>query len=875
MRKLNIKMRDLKVIAGAAIVCLISALAPPLLNWLCSSFSEDCMPFVYSYLSEIQFLVSSLFVFSLLLGGSSSSKIWRWILLVLYLMQVPLLVVSLRGLDITKIEISLCSALVILIGVYVVNLLRIKKNRMQRISDPPDEELGRTRYYKSGIQLIRKNAALDHPIHKSAFALLSPWGNGKTHFVQYIKANLRAESKQKKKDEYNGRFRTCEVSLWESKTLDEAWVNIINALYSSVTDSVNQNKISELPGTIFSFILRIGGVFSSNLSNLSTIIEIVTEAGKYDIESKASTIDKKLGEERALLILEDVDRAPYEIIRGLLPLIERLKNISKLSVICSMDVEEVAKLYKATHNIDEETLRGYLFKVFDYTFILPEMSPEMMQKKVKASAGELYSDCRLLNLFVNEIELHYDSPRQMERMLDEWAYVERNFLPINPTSELSSYTKEEAFVIFVSKAMSICAPRETKELLDKNDILKEISEMVSENNDSFDTPCSLKDGFSVHNATLYASCINFFREHKTALRTFREAVHQKYARRVDITDFECEDLITLSLKQEQKEEIGVLLDDYFRDAPLEPHSRIIASYHLFDHAIQKFASPPRDDLRAHYHEFLLKILEKQPFSDLTYESSYRNPFTIFQRNFEACLGFLLIDREKYQRLLDLLFDKMSYYDQAIACLRLHLVYNPNSSEYFSRENVSQIFRLVFEARDSVAYKSIIRRYVSKFAARFCQYLMSPCLEETSATSFYVSYLYMDELFAPSLDVFNERISSWIKENPEKKSKLGCGFLSHLLTKVWKASMYRPCVYIPKGIIQHLPSIFNVFRDFESLTFDEQKEIREMANYVMNKLQEGSAGPPFGQNSLSSGAPEVIEYIQASLFHKNSENVKKV
>lgn len=761
----------------------------------------------------------------------------------------------------------------------MVSQLRIKLNHVQKNSVPPDEQLGRTRYYNSGIQLIRQNAALAHSLHKSAFALLSPWGNGKTHFIQHIQANLRAESKQKKKDEYNGRFRTCEVSLWESKTLDEAWVNIINALYATVTDSESQNKISELPGSLCSLILKIGGVFSSNLNNLSTIIEIVREVGKQDIESKASAIDEKLGEERALLILEDVDRAPYEIIRALLPLIERLKSVSKLSIICSMDIEEVAKLYQATHNIDEETLRGYLYKVFDYTFILPEMSPEMMQEKMKVSAGELYPECRLLNLFVNEIKLRYDTPRQMERMLDEWAYIEKNFLPINPTAELDNYTKEEAFVIFVSKAMSICAPQETKNLLKKNDILKEMSAMVTEDCDSFDTRCTLKDDSTIHNATLYAACINFFKKHKTALRTFREAIQQKYAKRVDITDFECEDLIKLSLKQEQKE-IGGLLDDYFSDAPLEPHSQTIAAYHLFNYAVQNFISPPREDLRSRYHEFLLKILVKQPFSNLIYEESYRSPFTISQRAFESCLGFLLIDREKYQKLLDLLFDKMSYHNQAVACLRFHLVYNDaDSQEYFSRKDVSPILKLTYEKRDSVAYKSLVHHYVQKFAVRFCQYLMSPSLEETAFTSFYVSYLCMDEIFAPSLGVFNEGISSWIEDNPEKKSKLASGFLSHLLTKVYKASnMDIPHVYIPKGVIQNLPSIFVLFKEVNSLTLDEQKEIRETAQHVIPRLQaelqDSPDGPPFRRNPFVSGAQEVIEYIQASLIQMDSENINK-
>lgn len=423
-------MREPKVIIGALLVCLASALAPPLLTVLRTVFSGESISFIYVYLSELQFLVASLFIILVMCRSCTSTIICRYGLLISYVILVFLLLVSTRGLLVSKVEISLYTALVLLTGIYVVQQLRTKTRRIENIPAVPEEQLGRTRYYNSGIQLIRQNAALAHSLHKSAFALLSPWGNGKTHYIQHIKANLRREVKTNKSEEYNGKFRICEVSLWESRTLDEAWVNVINALYSSITDSSRQNKIAALPGFFFSLLLRIGGIFSSNLSDLSTIIEIVTEAGKRDVESKASIIDEKLGEERALLILEDVDRADYEIIKGLLPLIERLKKISKLSIICSMDVEEVEKLYKSTQNIDEDTLRGYLFKVFDHTFLLPEMSVEMMEGKMQASAKSKYPECRLLNMFVEEIKLRYDTPRQMERMLDEWANIERNFFLI-------------------------------------------------------------------------------------------------------------------------------------------------------------------------------------------------------------------------------------------------------------------------------------------------------------------------------------------------------------------------------------------------------------------------------------------------------------
>ena len=147
--------------------------------------------------------------------------------------------------------------------------------------------------------------------------------------------------------------------------------------------------------------------------------------------------------------------------------------------------------------------------------------------------------------------------------------------------------------------------------------------------------------------------------------------------------------------------------------------------------------------------------------------------------------------------------------------------------------------------------------------------MNPCSDETSFTSCYVPYLYMEEKFAPSLREFNDGISLWLKDNPEKKSKIACGFLFHLFSKVYiDSNMDIPHVYIPKGVKQNLPSIFSLYEEISSLTSDEQKEIRDAVALVVPKLQGELQGNPdeiqFRHNPFVQGASEVIEHIQAIL-----------
>lgn len=779
--------------------------------------------------------------------------------MVTYAVLVFVLIISTRGLQIAKIEISLCAAVTLFMGVYVVKQLRVKECLHTHDESAPEEQLGRTRYYKSAIRLIRKNAALTHPRRQSAYALLSPWGNGKTHFIQHIKADLNADVKQKEEDKYNGKFRICEVSLWESKTPDEAWVNIINALYSSVTNSSEAQRIPGLPGTFLTLILKIGGIFSSDLSNLHAIIKIVTEDGTYGIEDKVSVIDEKLGTERALLILEDVDRASYKIIKGLLPLIERLKKISKLSIICSMDVEEVAKLYQSRHNIDEDTLRGYLFKVFEYTFLLPDMSEEMMHEKMCAAAKKKYPECRLLNMFVNEVELKYDTPRQMERMLDEWANIERNFFLIPDTFEIDQYTKKDAFRNFTAKALSICAPRKTRELLGSKDLLANIKGLIEESRKLHGETSAMTEVCNNSNSRLEDSCFNFFKENNTHLITFKDAVEQQYARRIDIKDWECADLVD---KYWNLDINGIfeLLDVYFKEAPLEKQSRKSAACDLYFYAVKRFANTEIEEDRNKYFEFLVSLTDKLPNSSLTYREDRHSPFTIHFGVFDVIIGVLLLNFKKYISLIDLIFDKLSYYNQAVVCLRMNLVYADEESEaYYSRESVPPLLKRVYRERETDEYKSIIARYVSKYVARYCEYMMQPVLDDDAIVSSYVLYLYMEPKFAPSSDLFDYSISDWLCMYSVKKCAFLCGYIQHLLTKVCESNVDFPKIYIPQGITEKLPSVFALMSNVGDFTPEGQREIESTINHVLPQLRSLDH-----TSSDAAGIPEVIERMQACL-----------
>lgn len=857
-------MRDIKTIVVYLIIILAATFIPflikgffslPIHNLLSYISLLDILCIAYACISELQFLVCSGLIVFILWRFHTQSKICRWGLVIAYAALLFVLILSVKDAAPSKIEICIYSALYLLFGVYICKQAEASPSTPDMKKDAPPEQLGRTRYYRSAIRLIRKCALLEMPKHdqrKAAFAILGPWGSGKTHFIQHLIANLSLASPTSPTlssvpqiSVYEGRFRICEVSLWKCKTPEEAWVDIINALYSTVTDTNGRKKISELPGTLLTILLRIGGIFSPDLNSLNSIIGLVSKSGEYDVERKAAIIDEKLGNERAFLILEDADRASYDIIKNLLPLIEKLKKISKLSIICSMDVEEMEKLY-SSQGADVDTMRGYLFKVFDYTFLLPDMPQEMQEVKMRISAKTMYPECRLLNMFVNDVKLSYDTPRQMERMLDEWASMERNFFLIPENSGIDEYTKKDVFVYFVAKAMSVCAPARTKELLEFKDFTAEYVPLIPQ------TSTVEAQGI------LLESCIGFFKEHGTMKSFFRDAIAQKYARRIAIKDFECADLIEKSLKKEAKG-IEKLLEDYFKDEPLEKNYRNDAAYYLLDYAVTRFGRTSSEEDREKYYRFLLSVIKKAKPSNLIHDKSPKSTFTIHYETFENCVGALLENSKKYEALVNSIFGKLSYHNQAVACLRMHLVYGNKVEKYYTREDKSLFLKIAYQERESDEYKKIIRTYVRKYAERYCEFLVTPVEFETSFASSEMLYLYMVERFKPSLTSFNDGIKEWMNEQDSRKAKVLCGYIRHLLTKVYiPIQMHEPELYIPKGVIEKLPSVFELFDNIDQYSPEEQQEISETIQKILPKLQDER------QNPWMEGVEDIIEKMQSFL-----------
>ena len=248
-----------------------------------------------------------------------------------------------------------------------------------------------------------------------------------------------------------------------------------------------------------------------------------------------------------------------------------------------------------------------------------------------------------------------------------------------------------------------------------------------------------------------------------------------------------------------------------------------------------------------------------PVSHQTFQLHDNSIFSISCNCFEQCVGSYLLNSEKYSKLVDLIFEKLSYYHQAVACMQLHLVYGEEAKHSYMREDKPFLQKMQYQQRNSEPYRALIARYVSKYAERYCEYILTHNKDGNELISTDVLYVYMESCFSPSLETFNNAISDWICRKTSNPCAFLCAYIQHLLAKVYDPRWNRPGIYIPQYITKNLPSVFALMSNIGEFTHEERCKIKLTIQQVLPELR--SRNQEFSE---ASGIPEVIERMQACL-----------
>ena len=328
---------------------------------------------------------------------------------------------------------------------------RIKPQKKKPAKLPTDL-LGRTRMFNRIHSVIRAYSNRKNTYNGYAsgiiVAIYGGWGTGKTFFLNYLydrfsKCFTKEFYDDRPEGAYTSPYRVCKVNLWEYNTPNEAWKGIASILTSAISENHAGQHASRLSSLCTSVMpspykdllfLLTELFFSSEDKNDRNLVERISNK-------------IKLGQ-KVVIFFDDVERANCDIITGLLPLMEKLKRIEGLLILCAIAKSEL--VIKLKHIYDEETTFGYLTKVEDISFELPELTSATIQKKILYDLRVKYGDCKLLISFFEKYKLKFHSPRQIERVLDSLSCIERLYFFDHDIQEIqnSQHICHDEFCVF-------------------------------------------------------------------------------------------------------------------------------------------------------------------------------------------------------------------------------------------------------------------------------------------------------------------------------------------------------------------------------------------------------------------------------------------
>lgn len=290
-----------------------------------------------------------------------------------------------------------------------------------------------------------------------------PWGSGKSHFINYLAYSLRHLYQPGKKDPmmenaYLGRFKVCSVDLWRSKDKEAMWNDIAAALASAISGR-NVQLINRWRSVV---IELLQAVHLPVVSLADAILQLVTTGVDGSAAAEGVLVQRINYPKNAyILVLDNLDRCSREKVEALFPLIERLRRIRGLVTICAIAPEALERRC-AQEGEPGFSVAQSLLKVFDVSLPLPKVSVKYAVPYLLRLLSDLKLDCPNLHSWILRQKLRFDTPRQMENMIQQLGLLDNCYLRRWNGDERDMQRKESLRMridaAFYMSALRVAAP---------------------------------------------------------------------------------------------------------------------------------------------------------------------------------------------------------------------------------------------------------------------------------------------------------------------------------------------------------------------------------------------------------------------------------
>lgn len=322
-------------------------------------------------------------------------------------------------------------------------------------------ELNREKYYATFHSAVRQYAH-EQRDEATVIALVAGWGHGKTHLLQYVASRLALPYIKLLHDDvsadnlYRDRFVICKVSMWQYKDIESAWFGVADALSRSLTGSGVPRYLCDagwFHRAVLSILKSLQFIGVPMVQSLFNFVRSET-GSTQNAERITEWMRQRYGDRKALLILDDIERSNAEIIGGMLSLVERLKKLPFLVVICSFsykEMKEKCNSFRITHS----SFESFIEKVFNRIERMPENESVALKAYYDSYAGNKYGEDAKSISIKDDLKLDFDYARQVERVADLCESLYREYFQPRMSSAQNQLDIEDSYYLLMTVATEI------------------------------------------------------------------------------------------------------------------------------------------------------------------------------------------------------------------------------------------------------------------------------------------------------------------------------------------------------------------------------------------------------------------------------------
>lgn len=276
------------------------------------------------------------------------------------------------------------------------------------LNDPKDDRLGFAPFAENLAKAISK-VETDECL---VFALYGPWGSGKTscmNFVRYYINKLPEEEKP----------IVVEFNPWWFSGRGELLRQFLREFLVTLGKKEELKKVSDSIGD-----LLVAASFIPYAKNAGQLIKQFTKEKSFvKIKEEIRKILIK-GENRFLIIIDDIDRLTSDEIRSLFCVIKAIADFPKTAYLLAFDKKIIVDALSLLQESSSHEKRGedFLEKIVQVPFDLPTPEKTRLNRLFTERLDAVFSDSKQIdqtywgNVFLSGIDYYIDTVRNVKRL---------------------------------------------------------------------------------------------------------------------------------------------------------------------------------------------------------------------------------------------------------------------------------------------------------------------------------------------------------------------------------------------------------------------------------------------------------------------------